>query len=343
MSCLSKHFHQSAVASIYPWSSHDPLTHSSRITALTTRRRVITFLVFYLIVSFLLFPARSTAEEARPQSSTGLGIGLGGIAVYRFPAKVDGGGNLSTTSLIFNANLTNQVNEKLRLGVGFSYEFTDYDFSGLTNFSVARPWQEVQRLGFSLPIIYTLADQWRLLITPTAQFSGEFGANWGDAMIYGGAIAVTYAVRPDAVFGLGVAGYADIEEAMVFPYFIVKWQITDRLQLTNPYRTSPAGPAGLELSYAMTKEWTAGIGGSYRSQRFRLDSNGPLPNGIGAYKTIPIFVRLSYKPVPAFGIDLYSGVSFLNKLYVQNPEGDDLYETKHRPAPLVGVGLSGTF
>jgi hypothetical protein len=345
MSCLRKNFHpQSAVASIYPWSSHDPLTHSSRITAFTIRHRVFAVLVLCLVVSFLLSSGRSAAADQRPpESSRGLGVGLAAAPVYMFPAKVDGGGTLSTTSLIFNADISRQLNEKLRLGVGFSYEFTDYDFSGLTSFPVARPWQEVQRLGFSFPIMYTLTDNWRLLITPTVQFSGEFGARWGDAMVYGGAIALTYAFRPDAVFGLGVAGYADIEEAKVFPFAVVKWQITDRLRLTNPFRTSPAGPAGLELSYAVTKQWTVGIGGAYRSHRFRLDSNGPIPNGIGEYKNIPTFVRLSYKPVPAFGIDLYSGVSFLNKLYVDAPDGDNLYKTTHNVAPLVGVGLSGSF
>jgi hypothetical protein len=344
MSCLSKHFHQSAVASIYSWSSHELLSHSTRITAFTIRHRVFAVLVLVLVVSFLRFPALSAAADERPpESSRGLGVGLAAAPVYMFPAKVDGGGTLSITSLIFNADIFKQVNQRPRLGVGFSYEFTDYNLSGLTNFPVARPWQEVQRLGFSFPIMYTLADNWRLLITPTVQFSGEFGARWGDAMVYGGAIALTYAFRPDTVFGLGVAGYANIEEARVFPFPVVKWQITDRLRLTNPFRTSPAGPAGLELSYALTRQWTVGVGGAYRSQRFRLDSNGPIPNGIGEYKNIPAFVRLSYKPVPAFGIDLYSGVSFLNKLYVDAPDGDNLYKTTHNVAPLVGVGLSGSF
>jgi hypothetical protein len=260
-----------------------------------------------------------------------------------FPAKVNGGGTLNTTSLIFHADIFKQVNQRMRLGVGFSYEFTDYDFSGLTDFPVARPWQEVQRLGFSLPVFCNLTDQWRLIIIPTAQCSGEFGADFCDSLVYGGAVAMAYAFRPDAVFGLGVAGYANLEEPSVFPYPVIRWQITPKLRLTNPFRTSPAGPAGLELSYALADHWTVGLGGAYRSQRFRLDANGPLPNSIGEYKSIPTFVRLSYKPIPTFGIDLYSGVSFLNKLYVDAPGGNDLYKTKFNVAPLVGVGISGTF
>jgi Domain of unknown function (DUF6268) len=290
-----------------------------------------------------LFPDLSVAQEQAPEYASGLGIGLGVAPFYRFPAKVDGGGTLSTTNLIFHADIFRQVNPKLKLGLGFTYDYTNYDFSGLTNFPVAKPWRDVQRLGFSLPVICTLADKWRLIITPTAQFSGEVGANFGDSLVYGGAVAVTYAFRPDAVFGLGVAGYAKLAELSIFPFPVIRWQITPKLRLTNPFRTSPAGPAGLELSYAFAEHWTVGLGGAYRSERFRLDANGPLPNDIGEYKSVPTFVRLSYKPVPFFGVDLYSGVSFLNKLYIDDSSGDNLYKTRHNITPLLGLSVSGTF
>jgi hypothetical protein len=346
MRYLSKKSHpESAVTLIHLGFSHSlsPLSHAGRITHLNAWKQVVVALTLCLLVSFLFFPALSAADEGPPGSSRGLGFGLAATPIYQFPAKVSGGGDLSITRLIFNADISKQVDQKLGLGLGFSYEFADYGFSGLTNFPVSQPWKEVQRLGFSLPIIYALNNKWRLLVIPTFQLAGEFGARWGDALAYGGAIAVTYAFRPDAVFGFGLAGYANIEEARVFPFPLVNWQITNRLRLTNPFRTSPAGPAGLELSYALTKQWTVGVGGAYRSDRFRLDASGPIPNGIGEYKSIPTFVRLSYKPVPAFGIDFYSGISFLNKIYVNAPDGDNLYTTKHSAAPLLGVGLSGRF
>jgi hypothetical protein len=346
MRYLSKKSHpESAVTLIHLGFSHSlsPLSHAGRITHLNAWKQVVVALTLCLLVSFLFFPTLSAADEGPPGSSRGLGFGLAATPIYQFPAKVSGGGNLSITRLIFNADISKQVDQKLGLGLGFSYEFADYGFSGLTNFPVSQPWKEVQRLGFSLPIIYALNNKWRLLVIPTFQLAGEFGARWGDALAYGGAIAVTYAFRPDAVFGFGLAGYANIEEARVFPFPLVNWQITNRLRLTNPFRTSPAGPAGLELSYALTKQWTVGVGGAYRSDRFRLDASGPIPNGIGEYKSIPTFVRLSYKPVPAFGIDFYSGISFLNKIYVNAPDGDNLYTTKHSAAPLLGVGLSGRF
>ncbi len=323
----------------------DRPSHASGFTAPSSYPRswAGTALLVGLFFTLLLFPALSVAQERPPESSTGFGFGLGVAPVYRFPAHVNGGGTLSSTSLIFHADIFRQINSGLKMGLGFTYDYTNYHFSGLTDFPVAKPWQDVQRLGFVLPVIYTIADQWRLIVTPTVQYSGEFGADFGDSLVYGGTVAVTYAFRPDAVFGLGVAGYANLNEAMVFPFPLIKWQITPKLRLTNPFRTSPSGPAGLELSYAFAEHWTVGIGGAYRSQRFRLDANGPLPNSIGEYKSIPAFVRLSYKPLPFVGLDLYSGVSFWNKLYIDDPIGDNLYKTRHDVAPLLGLSLSGTF
>jgi hypothetical protein len=298
------------------------------------------FLAICFFFSLDLCPALSATQK---ESSTGLGLCMGVAPVYRFPTKVDGGGTLSSTSLFFHADMVRPINPRLKLGLGFTYDYTNYDFSGLSDFPVAKPWRDVQRLGFSLPVICTLTDKWGLIITPTAQFSGEFGANFGDSLVYGGAVALTYAFRPDAVFGLGVAGYANLEEASLFPFPVIRWQITPKLRLTNPFRTSPAGPAGLELSYAFADHWTVGVGGAYRSQRFRLDANGPLPDGIGEYKSIPAFVRFSYKPAPFFGIDVYSGVSFLNKLYIDDANGNNLYKTKQDITPLLGLSVSGTF
>jgi hypothetical protein len=140
-----------------------------------------------------------------------------------------------------------------------------------------------------------------------------------------------------------VGAYSNLEKVSVFPFLAVNWQITDQLRLTNPFRTSPAGPAGLELSYNLNRNWEIGVGGAYRSYRFRLDQNGSIPNGIGESRRVPIFARLSYNLSPAFGADLYGGVAIINKLWIDTPNGDDLYSTKYAVAPLVGLTLRARF
>jgi hypothetical protein len=145
-------------------------------------------------------------------------------------------------------------------------------------------------------------------------FSGEYGARFGDALVYGGVVAVSHVFGPKLTLGLGLAGYYDLAQTRFFPFLIVKLKLSEQFRLTNPFHTGPAGPAGLELSYSLSRHWEVAVGGAYRSYRFRLDYNGPIPNGIGEYDSIPIFARLSYKPSAAFGVDVCGGAAFLNKL-----------------------------
>jgi hypothetical protein len=321
-----------------------PDSRKDKFAVHVARLQVTTFFALAAVFLSWAVPVRTGAQvEGYPRQSPNLNF-FGAVSpIYRFPAKVNGGGTLSVTSVYFNAGLIKQIDPEWKLGLSFTYEFDDYNFSGLRDFRVPRPWKEVQRLGFSIPIFYSFKEKWKLVIVPTAQFSGEFGAKVNQAMVYGGAAGISYTFGPKVTLGVGVAGYADLEEARVFPFPIVKLKLGDRIRLTNPFRVSPAGPAGLELSYGLTKNWEIGLGAAFRSHRFRLDYNGPLPNGIGEYNSVPVFARLSYQPFPAAGLDVYAGASLLNKIYVEDSEGNELYRTKHEVAPLLGATISGRF
>jgi hypothetical protein len=324
-------------------SAYYPVNHLGRVSPPTTRPLIIVALAVFLVGISILFPAIVSAQIEGPNEAPEIGLPLSAAVVYQFPANVDGGGSLSVFSVSANAAVIREVNRQLSFGFGLSYEFSDYHFSGLNDFFVTRPWNQVQRLGAGVPILYSFAEKWRLIVVPSGQIAGEFGADWGNAIVYGGVVAVTYAIRPKSFVGIGMGAYANLEKTSVFPFIAVNWQITDRLRLTNPFRAGPAGPAGLELSYAFTKHWEVGFGGAYRSYRFRLDNKGLIPNGIGEYEFIPIFLRLSYKLSKPWVIELYGGLTFLNKIRVHDSDGDELYRTNHNVAPLVGGTISGNF
>lgn len=303
----------------------------------------VLFAALSLTVVVMALPASSHAQAEGSQAGQQIAVSFSASPVYQFEADVDGGGSLSVARYNFTVDMSSKVSKDLRLGLGLTYEYDNYDFSGLTGFPVARPWSGVNRFGASLPVNYSFAGNWRLFVSPSVQWAGESGAKWGDAVSYGAVAAVAYAFRPDAVVGLGAGVYSNIEKTTVFPYIAVNWQITERLRLINPFRTSPAGPAGLELAYVIDKHWEAGLGGAYRSYRFRLEEDGPIPNGIGEYKTMPVFARISYKFTPQIGLDVYGGATFLNKMRIDTPDGDKLYSTKADIAPLVGLTFIARF
>jgi hypothetical protein len=78
-------------------------------------------------------------------------------------------------------------------------------------------------------------------------------------------------------------------------------------------QTSPGGPGGLKLSYSLTPHWEVGIAGAYRFERFRLDKNGPIPNGVGQYSRRPVVANISYT-YSLLTVNVYGGISFNNRI-----------------------------
>jgi len=301
-------------------------------------------LTIVVTIFMVVLPSTSCAQtDGYNPAGNSVNFSFSASTVYQFNANIDDGGTLHVARYNAALDLSGRASRDLRLGLSLAYEYDDYDFSGLTKFPVARPWSEVNRFGISAPVHYTFTDNWKLFVSPSVQWAGESHAKWDDALSYGAVAGISYKIRPDAVIGLGAGVYSNIEDTTVFPYITVNWQMTERLRLINPFRTSPAGPAGLELVYAIDKYWETGLGAAYRSYRFRLEENGPIPNGIGEYKTVPVFARFPYKFTLQIYIDAYGGATFVNKIYIEDQDGDELFSTKTDIAPLIGLTFVARF
>jgi hypothetical protein len=265
--------------------------------------------------------------------------------LYQFGSKVDSGGSLSVFTLMLGAGLNKQVTEKLEAGLDFTYIYDSYSFSGMTGFRVPYPWSSIHTFGLNVPLTFSVDRDctWKIYLVPTGQFSGESTAKFGDALVYGGAIGVSHVFTPKIEVGLGIAAYYYLAEVSVFPYPIFKIQISDRIEITNPFGASPAGPGGGVANYKLTEHWSVGLGGAFRSYRFRLEHNGPIPGGIGQYRSCPVFASVSYQQSPALRIAIYGGATLFNKIYIDDHGGDELLRTKQNAAPLIGLTASGTF
>ena len=301
-------------------------------------------LTILVTISMVVLPSTSCAQtDGYNPAVNSVDFSFSASTLYQFNAPVDGGGKLNIARYNAALDMSSRAIKDLRIGLSIAYEHDDYDFSGLTNFPIARPWSEVNRFGISFPVHYTFTDNWRLFVNPSVQWAGESRAKWDEALSYGAVAGIAYKFRPDAVIGLGAGVYSNIEDTTVFPFITVNWQMTERLRLINPSRTSPGGPAGLELVYAIDKYWETGLGAAYRSYRFRLEEDGPIPNGIGEYKTVPVFARISHKFTPKIRIDVYGGATFVNKIYIEDQDGDELFSTKADIAPLIGLTFVASF
>lgn len=281
------------------------------------------------IVAMLLAPGASGAAETWRSS-------LSVTPVWQGNAKLDAGGDFDATGVAIRVGTSKGFGAGHRAGIALNYDYLDYDFSGLTAFG-GSPWDDVQRVGFSVPLLFNGAGGWSYGVTPSVEWAGEKGSDSGESMVYGGIASAIREFAPDRRLGFGVGVFSQLEETKVIPLLIVNWRLSERWSLVNPLPAGPVGPAGLELDYRLDNGWRLGLGATSRSLRFRLSDTGPTPGGVGEQQGIPVFLRLSADISDQASLVLYAGAIVEGELRVEDSDGKKLREDSFDPAPLLGA------
>ncbi len=287
------------------------------------------------------FPNGVQAQPARSRDTDRTVYSFSFSPINQFESDFGQGGSFSVQRYGFKFDTSTPVTNSLRAGISLGYEFEKFHFSGTTAFAGVDPWSDIHRFSAGLPVSYRMTDDWSLFTAPQVEWYGESGVATGkDALGYGAIFAVSYRVSPGFTMGAGAGVFSRMAETKSFPYIIIDWKITEELRLNNPFRTSPAGPAGLELSYRISDRWEIAAGGAYRSLRFRLDDRGVAPNGIGEMDSTVGYARLTYRMGRDFNLDLYGGASFNGKMRIADSNGNELGSDDFKTAPMMALSLT---
>ena len=293
-----------------------------------------------LLAALLATPAAAQGRNPGDVSSSASITGIN-----QFDTDLDHVGGFHWAGVQASANLSRQFTSDLSAGVSLRYDYQDWkwDQDKAAIFGGRTPWSQINAPLLGVNLSYAVTPEWRLGFSPSVEWSGESGAKASDSLNYGALLTATRTVSPDLVLGFGLGVFRQIDENKVFPFLLVNWKISDRLRLGNPLQAGPAGGAGLELAYALSERWEVGGGGSYRSYRFRLNDDGPVPGGIGENRFIPLFARLSYSIDKSTRADLYAAGFVNGKLTVDNAGGHDVYSDEYNSAPAIGLTVSHRF
>ena len=194
-----------------------------------------------------------------------------------------------------------------------------------------------------MPIFYRTDSSWRFGVIPSIDFAVANGADTDESFSYGVVLSLAYSFSPDLTVGIGGGVFERLDQTEFFPYVVIDWQVSDRLQLTNPFRAGPVGPAGLELVYRPMDRLEMGIGGAYRSYRFRLDDSSTVPDGIGQVDFSAAFVRMGWLLDARYQLDINGGILFGGQITVEDKDAHKLGDTDYDPAPFLGVTFRGRF
>jgi hypothetical protein len=265
------------------------------------------------------------------------------VPIHQLDTDLDSGGEAGYTGVIATFGGLWPIDGRSSLGLRLGLDYEDWRFDGLGAFGGVEPWDQVYRVGISVPYAIATDSGWRWSLTPAVEYAGESGARFSDALEYGASLAAARAVGPDLTLGLGVGVYDRIEETSVFPFVMIDWRIDDRWRVTNPAATGPSGPAGLEVRYRLDSGWEIGLGAAYRSDRFRLDRDAPFPDGIGEHRSVPVLASVGRRLSDGLSLRFYAGVALGSTLRAEDENGRRLFEEDRDPAPMVGFLASGRF
>ncbi len=256
---------------------------------------------------------------------------------YQGSAGLNGGGSFSAASAITRLIVNNRLGDSGFWSLVLNYDYTDYRFSDVNAFGGQAPWNNVQRVGLTVPF-NLISGKWGWLIAPSVDTFRETGADWNESLTYGAIFSGARRFSRGRL-GLGLGVFNRLEEVRAFPFVAVDWRLSENWRLTNPLAAGPTGPAGLEAKYAFGDGWELGAGGAYRNVRFRLNESGPIANGIGEERGMVAFVHLSRAVDRRVSLDFYAGAIFEGQLKVEDSNGNSLSDVDFDTAPLVGLNV----
>ena len=286
-----------------------------------------------------LFAATGTAHA----QDTGWNPFVAVTPIYQGSADLDNGGDFSFGGVTVRAGVARDLGGGNRIGVTLNYDYLDYSFSNPVAFGGVPPWNVVQRYGVTVPFSFQLRDGWSAGVAPSLDWFRENGADAGESLAWGATFSATKQFPDGNRIGVGLGVFDQIEETVVVPFLIIDWRLSDRWRIVNPLAAGPTGGAGIEFDYRLNDAWTMGVGAAYRRYRFRLSEAGPVPNGVGEERGVPVFFRATYSFTKQLALHMYAGVVAGGRLRVEDPSGNTLRQDDFDPAPLLAVTFLGRF
>jgi opacity protein-like surface antigen len=316
-----------------------------------TRRQVpsrLSAAAFLLGLAALGLPAAAEQPEEAAEENAAAGAGVIASAGFIYQAEADldgpGEGTLQVNRFDAGAGLRTPLSDKLTWQNALFLGLYDYDFGG-GGFAAGDPWETVIITRYDTQLAYRIDERWGVRAGGVLMFALETDAEWGDSLMGGGSAGVDYRVK-DTLFlsaGLGVVSQIE-DDAQVIPALGLNWiAAEDWTVRVGAVPVSGGAGAGAEVEHKFNDALKLGLGVLFYQRRFRLDDDGPAPEGVGEERTIPVRLRLGWHFTRQLSLHFFGGVALGGEVKLDDERGRRLREDDFDPAPYAGVRVFGRF
>ena len=264
-------------------------------------------------------------------------------AINQFNTNIKSGGSFNWQDANIHFNNRYQIDTNSSIGLNLRDGYQNWSWNNVSGYGNKSPWKDIQSPGVGLSYFHKLDDGWSAGFAPIIDWVAENGVGTAGSATYGAIASATNKYSNNLTIGLGTGVFRQIDQNKVFPFLLINWKINDKWTLNNPLPAGPSGGAGLELSYAITNQWSVAGGAAYRTYRFRLNNSNYTPNGIGQNSFTPVFARLSYSIDRGSSADLYLAANLGGKLSVTNLSGATPYSANYQTGIAAALSVTTRF
>lgn len=293
-----------------------------------------------------LFLIGAAPAHAQQQPPGPLVISVDGGYAVQAEANLDNNaeGAFSVDRWFVSAGLDYVWDRRNSLGISFGAGQASYDFGGPENKGVQAPWDKVEDQRLSMIGRFGFGETGSVIIIPSYRYNGEKDADSTEARTWSLLAGAAWRISQDLTIGPGIGVLSELEDSTrVFPILVIDWNISERWNLSTGRGLAASQGPGLTLSYQLNPAWSLGFSGRYEDVRFRLAETGPVPNGVGRNRALPLVVSATWSPTAKARLSLFAGAGFAGELELRNAEGMTLEKSGYDVAPMVGATFDCRF
>lgn len=260
--------------------------------------------------------AASDLAAPRRQAPT---FTITGAGSFTDSADLDTAGELQISRVRAAIEVALDLGDNRSLTIGVGSERSWYDFENATTLDASGdPFGDVTDSEFFLRYAAPINARTSWFALGAVGLAAEDDADLSESLIYSGALGFRTARSDTFSWGLGVLVRSQLDDdPLVVPLPQIRWAISDRWTLESQR-------AGLRLGYAHSEDLSYGLQAEYISRTFRLDEDGPIPDGIATDRRVPVSFFAAYRPTPAVSLVANIGASVYSNIELLDRNGDDL-------------------
>jgi hypothetical protein len=263
---------------------------------------------------------------------------------HLFESETDNGGKVERDTASLSVGHRFMVAEDVGLTIQGGYHLSVYDFSGsaLSNGTGAFQWDDVHDFRAVGLVDWKIDERWSLIGGAAFFGQGEGGARIEDATTVGAAIGFDYNASERLKLGVLVGAASGIEDsASLFIIPRVDWRFADHWRWRVDSLAAFGGRGlGTELSFIPVEEVEISLGVTRQRRRFRLAkrSGTAINRGVGEEISVPVYLRVGFRPAPRVLLDAMFGFNANGSLRVETKTGARVEADHFDPAAMIGIG-----